>query len=82
MDVVALNNIEDVINDFRRKNTGVILITHSEEMLELADRAILVCQGQLLKKGSTREISDYFKNECVPCEDEDAAKYNEVSQVG
>ncbi len=82
VDVVALNNIEDVINNFREKDTGVILITHSEEMLDLADRAALICQGKLFKKGSPRKISDYFKNECLPCEEEDPSKYEEVIEVG
>jgi len=82
VDVVALNNIEDVINHFQDKNTGVILITHSEQMLALADRAGLLCQGRLYKEGSASEISDYFKNECLPCEDEDITRHKEVSQVG
>ena len=79
VDVVALNNIGDVIKSFKEKNTGVILITHSEDMLELTDRAALICQGRLFREGDAQEISNFFKNECLPCEDEDITKHKEVS---
>ncbi|SDL28913.1 ABC transporter ATP-binding protein [Halarsenatibacter silvermanii] len=79
VDVVALNNIEEVINNFRENNTGVILITHSEEMLEMADRAALICQGKIFMENSPAKISSYFKDECLPCEDQDPAKHKEVS---
>ena len=79
VDVVALNNIGDVISRFRENDTGVILITHSEDMLELTDRAALVCQGRLFKEGDAREISGYFRDECLPCEDEDITRHREVS---
>lgn len=82
VDVVALNNIGSVINDFRDKGAGVMLITHSEEILDLADRAALLCQGTILKKGKPAEISDYFRYECVPCEDEDYQQHGEVEKVG
>lgn len=75
VDVVALNNIGDIIKDFKEKETGVLLITHSEQILDLADRAALLCQGAIYKHGNPREISDYFKYECVACEDEDYTRH-------
>ncbi|MFW6381567.1 MAG: ABC transporter ATP-binding protein, partial [Bacillota bacterium] len=51
VDVVALNNIGKVINDFKKQGTAVLLITHSEGILELADRAALLCNGEIFKKG-------------------------------
>jgi Fe-S cluster assembly ATP-binding protein len=84
VDVVALNNIGKVINDFKKKDTGVILITHNEEMLELADKAALVCNGEIIKRGEPGEISNYFKYECLPCNDEDYRDHQEqeVKDVG
>jgi len=82
VDVVALNNISQVIKDFREKGTGVILITHNEEMLQMADRSILVCNGEILRKGEPEDISRYFKYECVPCEDENYQEHLEVSTFG
>ncbi|MFW6029001.1 MAG: ABC transporter ATP-binding protein [Halanaerobiales bacterium] len=82
VDVVALNNIGQVIDDFRQKNTAVILITHNEEMLKMADKSVLVCNGEIIKRGAPAEISDYFKFECTACEDEDYRKHLEVSSLG
>lgn len=82
VDVVALNNISDVINDFKENGTGVILITHSDEILEMADRSVLICNGEIIRRGQPDEISRYFKYECVPCEDGDYTEHLEVSQIG
>lgn len=79
VDVVALNSIGEVINYFRDTGTSVLLITHSEEILTLADRAALVCSGEIVKKGDPQEISEYFKTECTNCEDEDYREHLEVS---
>lgn len=69
VDVVALNNISDVINDFKEQGTGVVLITHSDEMLDLADEAALVCEGEIIRRGEPQRIADYFRDDCLPCED-------------
>jgi len=71
VDVVALNNISDVIQDLKDNDTAILMITHSEEMLKLADKAALLCQGRMLKKGDPASISSYFRYECIPCKDED-----------
>lgn len=70
VDVVALNNIGEVLNHFRDKGTGILLITHSEEMLRYADRAALVCEGEIIRQGEPDAISDYFKSYCLPCHKE------------
>jgi Fe-S cluster assembly ATP-binding protein len=79
VDVVALNNIGDVIKDFRDENIGVLLITHSDEMLEVADKAALICGGEVFNVGDPKEVSEYFKYECMPCEDENPEEHQEVS---
>lgn len=70
VDVVALNNISDVINSFKEQGTGVVLITHSDEMLDLADEANLICDGEIIRRGEPQKIADYFRSDCIPCEDE------------
>ncbi len=82
VDVVALNNISQVIRDFSEKGTSAILITHNEEMLQMANRSVLVCNGEIIRRGNPKEISRYFKYECVPCKDEDYKEHLEVSNLG
>jgi len=67
VDVVALNNIADMINYFKDSGSGILLITHSEEMLDYADQAALVCEGEIIRQGEPSDISDYFKSFCFPC---------------
>lgn len=78
VDVVALNNIGDVIEDFKDENIGVLLITHSDEMLEVADKAALICGGEVFNVGDPKEVSDYFKYECMPCEDQNPEEHQGV----
>ena len=70
VDVVALKNINSMIQGLREQGAGVMLITHSEEILEEADRSALLCNGQIIKRGSTQEVGEYFKHKCLPCPDE------------
>ncbi|MEC9489496.1 MAG: ABC transporter ATP-binding protein [Halanaerobiales bacterium] len=67
VDVVALNNIAEMINYFKESGSGILLITHSEEMLKYADRAALICEGEIIRQGDPSDISEYFKSFCGPC---------------
>ncbi|MFP4020384.1 MAG: ABC transporter ATP-binding protein [Halanaerobium sp.] len=67
VDVVALNNIADMINYFKDSGSGILLITHSEEMLEYVDKAALICEGEIIRHGNPEDISEYFKSFCGPC---------------
>jgi len=67
VDVVALNNIADMIKYFKDSGSGILLITHSQEMLEYADKAALICDGEVIRQGAPSTISDYFKSYCGPC---------------
>ncbi len=78
VDVVALNNIRTVIEDFKKEKIGVLLITHSDEMLDVADRAALICGGEVFNVGDPKQVSEYFKFECMPCEDENPEEHQEV----
>lgn len=71
VDIVALNNIADVIKHFKDTGSGILLITHSEEMLQYADRAALICDGEIIREGNPSNISDYFKSFCFPCAKEE-----------
>lgn len=71
VDIVALNNITDLIENFKELGSGILLITHSEEMLKYADRAALVCEGEIIREGDPADISSYFRSFCSPCAKEE-----------
>ncbi len=61
--------MEDVINLVRRmasEGIAVLLITHRDEMVAVADRASLMCGGAVVSTGSPEEVRDYFAQRCRP----------------
>jgi len=67
IDILALDNIVEMIKELKRKGTTVLLITHREEVAEIADETSLMCSGFIIKEGKPEEVCDYFKNRCIPC---------------
>ncbi len=69
VDFVGIEQVMDTIKEIARKGS-VLLITHQDEFLKIADRATLVCNGKSLRTGPPNEISKYYRYECTYCEDE------------
>jgi len=67
IDILALDNIVEMIKEFRRQGTSVLLITHREEVSEIADTTSLMCSGTIVKEGKPKEVGKYFKQKCIPC---------------
>lgn len=68
IDVEALDRIFAALREMKSDGVTVILITHSMAVLAQAEHAFLLCNGQLLDKGSVEKISGYFENRCIPCD--------------
>ncbi len=68
IDILALDNIIDLIKELKNKGTTILLITHREEVAEIADRTTLICSGYVVKEGTPQEVGKYFKEKCIPCE--------------
>jgi Fe-S cluster assembly ATP-binding protein len=67
IDILALDNIITMIKDLKKQGTTVLLITHREEVSEIADVTSLMCSGTIVKEGKPREVGKYFKEKCIPC---------------
>jgi Fe-S cluster assembly ATP-binding protein len=67
IDILALDNIVDLIKRFKSQGITILLITHREEVAEIADRASLMCSGMIVKEGNPQEVGKYFKEKCIPC---------------
>jgi Fe-S cluster assembly ATP-binding protein len=68
IDTLSIDNIVDVIRTFSRSGTTVLLITHHEEVAEIADRASSLCGGTILKTGDPIAVARFFRNHCQECE--------------
>ncbi len=67
IDHLSLNDIANVIKKMRDNGSGVILITHREEISDIAETASIICNGTILITGKSKDISDYFKGKCEIC---------------
>jgi len=67
IDILALDYIVEVIRELKAAGTTVLLITHREEVAEIADKTSLICSGFIVKEGSPEEVGKYFREKCIPC---------------
>lgn len=67
IDILALDNIINLIKSLNKQGTTVLLITHREEVSEIADITSLMCSGSIVHEGRPKEVGKYFKEKCIPC---------------
>ncbi len=68
IDVVSLKEIVNLIRALKENGSSVLVITHREEIAAASDKASLMCEGVILRSGDPLEISEFFKNRCIPCD--------------
>lgn len=68
IDVEALEHIFAALRQLKEQGATVIMITHSRTVLEQADHAFLMCNGQLRDKGPVSLVGRYFIDRCLPCD--------------
>jgi len=68
IDALSIDYVVEVIRTFSRNGTTVLLITHHEEVAEIADRASSLCGGTVLKTGDPIAVARFFRNHCQECQ--------------
>ena len=59
VDPIAVEDIQQIVQKLVTKNIGVLITDHDvQATLNLVDRAYLLFEGRLLKKGSPKELAD------------------------
>ncbi len=66
IDMVSFKRIGEAITIMKRAGTGVILITHNEDMINIGDLASIICRGEVIKTGAPREIRNMFTSSPCP----------------
>ncbi|VVB74791.1 putative branched-chain amino acid transport ATP-binding protein LivG [Candidatus Tiddalikarchaeum anstoanum] len=69
IDMVNMQFIKKFISKLKELGKSVLLITHKEDMILLADKAGILCAGKIIREGEPKKVSDYFKNGCRVCKD-------------
>lgn len=68
IDVLSLDDIIRLIRRLADRGTAVLLITHRDEMVPVADTAALMCEGEILRVGNPQEVRRHYGQRCRPCE--------------
>ena len=59
IDPIAVEDIQQIIFDLKTRNIGVLITDHNvRETLTITDRAYLLYEGEILKSGTARELTE------------------------
>lgn len=68
IDLPSLDEIADVIQELKRRGGSVLLITHTEAIARIADRASYLCGGRIVLSGDPQTVAERYKScRCVVC---------------
>ena len=66
VDILSFSLISDVILRMKNNNSSVLLITHSENMINVGDKATILCDGKVAITGERSEVKNRFKYSPCP----------------
>jgi Fe-S cluster assembly ATP-binding protein len=55
------------ITEMSKQGPAVLLITHSEGAVGVADKVSLMCAGEIINAGEPEEMCQWFKDNCQTC---------------
>ena len=68
IDMVSIQSILTVISRIKQNGSAILLISHREEAAAIADRASLLCGGNIILSGTPACIvAQYKTRQCVVC---------------
>jgi len=68
IDFVSIDEIGDLFKTMRDEGTTLLVITHRENIANVADRASLMCDGLIVETGDPKKIIKKFEKECLVCQ--------------
>jgi len=68
IDVISLPHIMNGIVEMSKQGSAVLLITHSETGIEIANRVSVMCAGKIINTGAPEEMCQWFKDNCRTCD--------------
>ncbi len=59
VDPIAVEDIQSIVSDLRKKNIGILITDHNvQETLSITDRAYLLFEGKILTSGTAEELAN------------------------
>ena len=72
IDMLSTGDILHVLRAFRERGSSVLLITHREEIVRVADRASQICGGRIICTGDPLKVAEFYKSrKCLICSGEE-----------
>jgi Fe-S cluster assembly ATP-binding protein len=71
IDRFTVSDVAQLIHHMASEGTTVLLISHSDEVVEMADQASLICGGRIIQTGQPDAICARYIQYCNPCENPD-----------
>ena len=68
IDVLSINDVARLIRRMATEGTTVLLITHRDETVPVANVASLMCDGEIVRNGDPKDVRSYYARRCLPCE--------------
>ena len=68
IDTMSLEDIAALIRRMADEGTTVLLISHRDEVVAMADAASLICNGRIVESGDPDHVCDRYTTCCHPCE--------------
>jgi len=76
IDILSLGDIAALIQRMVEEGASVLLISHREEFVTIADVASLICEGQIVRTGDPGKVSRHYAHCCRPCD------HHEIVETG
>lgn len=67
IDALTLDDIAALIRRMADEGATVLVISHRDEVVRVADAASLICEGQILRTGAPADVCDRYARCCRPC---------------
>jgi len=68
VDVLSVQDVSQLLGTMREKGTTLLVITHRREVVQMADRASLICTGEILRTGRPEDVERYYVERCETCD--------------
>lgn len=68
IDALTMEDIADLIEQMSREGTAVLLISHQEDVVNIADVASLICEGEVVNTDVPGVVCDRYERWCRPCD--------------
>ena len=68
IDLWSFTNLINVFEDLKKKTNGsIVIISHQERIINIADELILIANGKVEKHGTKEEVMPYFSGATFKC---------------